>query len=80
MVDRQNRAFSISRLFPLTQGLPALARRTDTSSAYVATREYGSGLQAGEDGFTGRVPDTEAALAMQRAKRRLLVRVGQRSA
>ena len=52
----QNRALSMSCFLRLTQGLPAFIRRTGTSSAYVATKEYASGYQTGEDGFTGRLP------------------------
>ena len=46
----QNRALSMSCFLRLTQGLPAFIRRTGTSSAYVATKEYASGYQTAEMG------------------------------
>ena len=56
-------------LLPPKPGLPVFARRTDTSSADVATKEYGSGSQAGKDGLYDYVDAHVPMLARMYEKR-----------
>jgi len=54
IADCQNRAFSTSCFFRLTQDLSALARLQNTSSAHVATWEYAAECRRCGGGFAGR--------------------------